>query len=165
VAGELEITAMSPDDWEAVRTIYQEGIETNQATFETSVPSWAAWNAAKRKDCRLVTRRENRVIAWAALNPVSSREVYAGVAEVGIYVASQERGRGVGRSLLTALIEAAELAGTWTLQASVFPENEASMALFQSCGFRIVGYRERIAKHHGLWRDTVLLERRSPGSG
>ena len=152
---------MSPDDWQAVRAIYREGMETKQATFETTVPSWAEWDAAKRPDCRLVARRGNRVIGWAALNAVSRRAVYTGVAEVGIYVTEQERGQGVGRMLLEALIKASEQEGIWTLQASVFPENKASIGLFQTYGFRAVGYRRRIARHHGAWRDTLLLERRS----
>lgn len=155
------IRAMSPDDWQTVRAIYQEGIETKQATFETSVPSWSEWDAARRPDCRLVACRGKGVVGWAALNTVSRRKVYAGVAEVGIYVAEQERGRGVGRGLLMALIEEAEEAGIWTLQAAIFPENEASNGLFQGCGFRTVGRRERIARQDGVWRDTLLLERRS----
>jgi L-amino acid N-acyltransferase YncA len=161
VPEKLIISPMSAEDWPAVRAIYQEGIATEQATFETSVPSWSEWDAARRPDCRLVMRRNNEVLGWAALNAVSRRAVYAGVAEVGIYVTEKERGRGVGRSLLSTLIETAEEAGIWTLQASIFPENEASVGLFHACGFRTVGRRERIAKQHGLWRDTLLLERRS----
>ena len=152
---------MRPEDWPAVRGIYQEGIETKQATFETSVPSWPEWDAARRPDCRLVARERDRVIGWAALNPVSRRAVYGGVAEVGIYVTEDARGQGVGRTLLKVLIAASEEAGIWTLQASVFPENEASIGLLQGGGFRSVGYRERIARHGDLWRDTILLERRS----
>lgn len=161
----LTITTMSPDDWLAVRAIYKEGMETKQATFETTVPSWSEWDADRRPDCRLITRREKRVIGWAALNSVSRRAVYTGVAEVGIYIAEQERGQGVGRMLLNTLIEAAEKAGIWTLQASIFPENEASIGLLQACGFRTVGYRERIARQGGVWRDTLLLERRSTAAG
>ncbi len=152
---------MSPEDWQAVRAIYQEGIKTKQATFETSAPSWPEWDAARRPDCRLVARRSNEVIGWAALNAVSRRAVYVGVAEAGIYVTARERGRGVGRMLLNQLIKTSEEAGIWTLQASIFPENEASVGLFHACGFRTVGRRERIARHYGLWRDTLLLERRS----
>jgi len=161
----LLITEMTPEDWPAVRTIYEEGIETKQATFETAVPSWSEWNAAKRTDCRLVARLEDQVIGWAALNPVSCRTVYAGVAEVGIYIAKANRGQGVGQLLLETLIEASEEAGIWTLQASVFPENTSSTHLFHSCGFRQVGYRERIANHEGRWRNTLLLERRSDNVG
>ena len=152
---------MSADDWEAVRGIYQEGIDTGQATFETAVPSWSEWDQVRLPVCRLVARRGKHVIGWAALSPVSGRAAYSGVAEAAIYVSEEERGRGVGRRLLETLIEAAEEAGIWTLQAAVFPENEASIGLFESCGFRTVGYRERIAKHHGVWRDTIILERRS----
>lgn len=152
---------MRPEDWPAVRAIYQQGIETKQATFETAVPTWAQWDAARRSDCRLVARRGERVVGWAALNPVSRRVVYAGVAEAGIYVSEDSRSQGVGRLLLEALIERSEQAGIWMLQASVFPENEASLRLFQGMGFRTVGTRERIAKQEGRWRDTMLLERRS----
>jgi phosphinothricin acetyltransferase len=154
---------MYADDWEDVRAIYQEGIDTGQATFETSVPSWTEWDEARRANCRFVARRENQVVGWAALSPVSRREVYAGVAEVAVYVSKKEYGKGIGKCLLEALIAAAEEAGIWTLQASLFPENVASSRLFKSCGFRTVGIRERIAQHHGVWRDTVLLERRSQG--
>ena len=156
---------MRPDDWPAVRAIYHEGIETKQATFETAVPSWTEWDTAKRPDCRLVARNKDRVVGWAALSPVSRRSVYSGVAEVAIYITEEERGQGMGRLLLEALIEASEQAGIWTLQASVFPENQESMGLFEVCGFRDVGHRERIAKHEGQWRNTILLERRSVNVG
>jgi L-amino acid N-acyltransferase YncA len=156
---------MRPEDWPAVRAIYQEGIETKQATFETAVPSWPEWDATRRKDCRLAARLGDQMIGWAALNPVSGRAVYAGVAEVGIYIAEENRGRGVGRLLLEALIAASEATGIWTLQASIFPENAGSLALFQACGFRQVGYREYIANHEGRWRNTLLLERRSDNVG
>jgi L-amino acid N-acyltransferase YncA len=156
---------MLPEDWPAVRNIYQEGINTKQATFETIVPSWSEWDAARRADCRLVARLGNQVIGWAAVNPVSGRAVYAGVAEVGIYIKVEKRGQGVGRLLLESLIKAAEEVGIWTLQASVFPENNASIHLFKSCDFRQVGYRERIAIHEGRWRNTLLFERRSDNVG
>jgi phosphinothricin acetyltransferase len=152
---------MRPEDWPAVRAIYQEGIETKEATFETAVPTWAEWDTARRPDCRLVARQGDKVVGWAALNPVSGRVVYAGVAEAGIYVSEDYRGQGVGRLLLKALIDRSEEAGIWTLQASVFPENEASIRLFQALGFRTVGTRERIARQDTRWRDTILLERRS----
>ena len=159
------ITVMRAEDWPAVRAIYQEGIDTKQATFETAVPSWSEWNAARFVDCRLVARLGDQAIGWIALNPVSRRAVYAGVAEVGIYIAEENRGQGVGRMLLEALIKSSEEFGIWTLQASVFPENESSVHLFKSCGFRQVGYRDRIAKHEGRWRNTLLLERRSNNVG
>ena len=142
--------------------IYEEGIRTGNATFETSVPSWEDWDAAHLPGCRLVARRDGEVVAWAALAPVSQRPVYAGVAEVSVYVVSRARRLGVGRALLLALIAASEEAGTWTLQGGIFPENEASLALHRACGFRRVGVRERIARLDGVWRDVVLVERRSP---
>lgn len=159
------INPMAVADWPAVRAIYAEGIATGHATFETTVPEWETWDAARLPACRLVARRRRRVVGWVALSPVSSRAVYSGVAEVSIYVAAQARGQGVGRALLSALIEASEAAGFWMLQAGIFPENEASVALHLSCGFRIVGHRERLGMHHGIWRDSLLLERRSSRAG
>lgn len=155
------VVSMQAEDWPAVREIYQEGIDTGQATFETATPDWEGWNAKHRPDCRLVARAGERVVGWAALSPVSARRVYAGVAEVSIYIAASARGQGVGRTLLRRLIEAAEAAGVWTLQGSIFPENAASVALHRACGFRVVGTRERIAQMHGVWRDVLLMERRS----
>lgn len=157
----LAITPLLPADWLAVRAIYEEGIATGQATFETAAPDWPAWDAGHRPDCRLTARLEGQLVGWAALSPVSKRSVYGGVAEVSIYVATAARGRGVGRALLMALIEASEAAGVWTLQAGIFPENQASMSLHSSCGFRVVGRRERLGCHQGVWRDALLLERRS----
>jgi phosphinothricin acetyltransferase len=148
-------------DWTAVARIYREGIETGNATFETEVPDWDAWDVGHLDVCRLVTELDGEVVAWAALNPVSRRHVYRGVAEHSIYVDEGARGRGVGAELLGALIEAAEEAGLWTLQTAIFPENERSLALHERFGFRVIGVRERIASHHGRWRDVVLLERRS----
>ena len=159
------VTALRDDDWEAVRRIYLEGIATGQATFETDAPEWEAWDRAHLRVGRLAARAGAEVLGWTALSPVSSRRVYAGVAEVSVYVAAAARGRGVGKALLQALIAESERAGIWTLQGSVFPENTASLALQQSCGFRIVGRRERIARHHGIWRDVFLTERRSPVVG
>ena len=152
-------------DWPAIKTIYEEGLATGQATFETTAPEWAAWDAGHRPDCRLVARQGTQVIGWAAISPVSRRVVYRGVGEVSVYVSASARGKGVGRALMRALIEASEAAGIWTLQASIFPENEVSVALHLSCGFRVVGRRERVAQHHGIWRDTLLLERRSSRAG
>jgi phosphinothricin acetyltransferase len=158
----MRVDAMSSDDWPAVRDIYEAGIATGEATFQTEAPPWDAWDAAHLETCRLVAREEDgTLIGWAALGRVSARPVYAGVAEVSVYVAAGARGRGVGRRLLTALIEAAERDGRWTLQASIFPENEASVRIHEQCGFRVVGRRERIARQYGRWRDTLLLERRS----
>jgi phosphinothricin acetyltransferase len=152
---------MTPGDWEQVRAIYLEGVREGNSTFETEAPSWEAWNDAHHKNPRLVMRDSERVLGWAALSPVSKRRVYSGVAEVSVYVTECARGKGIGRALLEALIERSEEAGIWTLQASIFPENEASIELHLKCGFREVGRRERIARLHGVWRDTILFERRS----
>jgi L-amino acid N-acyltransferase YncA len=159
------IGSMRPQDWDFVRAIYLEGITTGQATFETEAPDWERWNAGHLPQCRLVARNGDGVLGWAALSPVSRREVYAGVAEVSVYVASAARGLGVGGALMRALIEASELHGVWTLQSSIFSENHASVALHLKHGFREVGRRERIARHHGVWRDTIVLERRSRVAG
>ena len=153
-------------DWELVRSINLDGIATGVATFETSAPTWEKWDAGHFRKMRLVAREaEGEVLGWAALSPVSDRCVYGGVAEVSVYVGEHGRGRGVGRALLESLIEASEQNGIWTLQAGVFPENTASIKLHLSCGFREVGRRERIGKLNGVWRDTLLLERRSKNVG
>ncbi len=157
----LTLEPMLPHDWEQVRAIYDEGIRTGHATFETSSPDWESWNAAHLDACRLVARRGKTLAGWAAVSPVSERCVYGGVAEVSVYVGAVERGKGVGRALLTALVLEAERAGIWTLQAGIFPENIASIALHQACGFREVGCRERLGQLHDVWRDVCLLERRS----
>ena len=155
------IETMRATDWRAVRAIYLEGIATGNATFETAAPDWDQWDRAHHRFARLVARRDDEVVGWAALSPVSSRPVYAGVAEVSIYVGQSARGGGVGFGLLNRLIVEAERNGIWTLQAGILPENEASLALHRRCGFREVGRRERIGKLHGEWRDVVILERRS----
>ena len=157
----LNLKPMQPDDWARVRAIYDEGIRTGHATFETSSPEWEAWNEAHLDACRLVARRGKTIAGWAAASPVSERCVYGGVAEVSVYVTASERGKGVGRALLNALVLEAERAGIWTLQAGIFPENTASIALHQACGFREVGRRERLGQLNGIWRDVCLLERRS----
>jgi L-amino acid N-acyltransferase YncA len=157
----MEIRAMEPSDWPAVRTIYEQGIATKQATFESTPPSWEGWDAGHLVDLRLVAEDDDRVVGWAALSPVSRRACYAGVAEGSVYVAEEARGRGVGTALLTRLVAEADEAGFWTLQTSIFPENVASIALHRRCGFRVVGTRERIAQLDGAWRDTVLMERRA----
>jgi L-amino acid N-acyltransferase YncA len=159
------IDEMRPGDWEDVQAIYAEGIATRQATFEAEVPSWEAWDASHLPFARLVARRHPTVVGWAALGPVSRRQAYAGVAEVSIYVAQNQRGMGVGRRLLEALIPLSEQNGIWSLQAVMFPENAGSLALHLRCGFREVGRRERIGKLDEVWRDTVLLERRSQRIG
>ena len=156
------IDTMIPSDWEQVRAIYLQGIATRLATFELNAPEWPIWDAARLPAPRLVARCDDSSLAgWAALSPVSSRCVYGGVAEVSVYVAEDQRGRGVGLALLTALVEQSEAAGLWTLQAGIFPENTASVALHHRCGFRTVGRRERLGRMGGVWRDVLLLERRS----
>ena len=155
------IEAMLIEDWEQVRQIYREGIDTGRATFETEVPDFEHWDTSHLSFARLVARAEHGVKGWAALSPVSRRAAYAGVAETSVYVARAHWGEGIGRRLLAALVKESELNGIWTLQASVFPENVASVMLHKGCGFREVGRRERIAELNGVWRDTVLLERRS----
>ena len=157
----FRIEEMSAVDWAAVREIYLEGIATGNATFETSAPEWETWDAAHLRSCRFVARADDAILGWAALSPVSSRCVYAGVAEVSVYVAERARGRGVGRALLQALIAGSEQNGLWTLQAGIFPENAASVALHQRSGFRILGRRERPGALNGHWRDVLLLEKRS----
>jgi L-amino acid N-acyltransferase YncA len=157
----IDIDSMTPDDWQQVRAIYLEGIAFGQATFEVEAPAWERWDAGHHPFARLVARSNGRVIGWAALSPVSSRPCYAGVAEVSVYVAAEDRGHGIGRQLLLAVVAESERQGIWTLQGATFPENEASLRLQQSCGFRQIGRRERIAQHRGIWRDTILTERRS----
>jgi L-amino acid N-acyltransferase YncA len=159
------VADMTAEDWERVRSIYLEGIATGYATFETGAPTWEKWDAGHLPQMRLVARDGDAILGWAALSPVSDRCVYGGVAEVSVYVGARGRGQGVGRALLEALIEASEQNGIWTLQAGVFPENAASVKLHLGCGFREVGRRERIGKLHGVWRDTLLLERRSKSVG
>lgn len=156
---------MRSQDWDTVHAIYLEGIATRNATFEQSAPGWQAWDRGHLPCCRLVARIGDEVLGWTALGPVSSRRVYAGVAEFSIYVAERARGRGIGTALLKALIEASEREGNWTLQSGIFPENTASLRLCQRCGFRIVGTRERIGSMDERWRDVVLLERRSAVAG
>jgi len=153
---------MQPEDWPAVRAIYEQGIATGQATFETAAPSWQAWDAGHFVDLRIVAEEDGEVIGWAALSSVSPRACYAGVAEESVYVAEPARGRGVGTALLARLLADADEAGFWTIQTSIFPENVGSIALHRRSGFRLVGTRERIGQLDGVWRDTVLMERRAP---
>ena len=157
----MEIIPMLPAHWEEVKRIYEEGIATGNATFQTAAPAWEEWNDAHLQTCRLVAIDNDTVIGWAALTPVSGRCVYAGVAEVSVYVAAAVRGKGIGSLLLRALIKASEKNNLWTLQAGIFPENKSSIKMHEANGFRIIGTRERIGKMNGTWRDTVLLERRS----
>lgn len=161
----LAIRPMTPDDWPAVRAIYEDGIATGHATFQTSAPSWDEWSADHLANCRLVAEDDGRIVGWAALTKVSGRCVYAGVAEISVYVSSAVRGRGIGRALLEELVRESERNGLWTLQAGIFPENAASVAIHERCGFRIVGRRERLGQMNGAWRDVLLLERRSSTVG
>ena len=156
---------MKPGDWEQVRGIFLEGIATGYTTFETDAPSWEKWDAGHLEFARLVARTGEKVLGWAALSPVSKRAAYRGVAELSVSVAEENRGRGIARALLEALIEESERNGIWTLQAAIFPENTASVKLHLRCGFREVGRRERIGKLNGSWRDTLLFERRSKTVG
>jgi L-amino acid N-acyltransferase YncA len=157
-----EIRPLEAADWPGVERIYAEGIATGDATFETEPPSWDEFDGGRLPGHRLVAVEQGEVVGWAALSPTSSRACYAGVVEHSVYVAKASRGRGVGKALLQALIAGADAAGLWTIQTSIFPENESSVALHRSLGFREVGRRERIAKLKGVWRDTLLLERRRP---
>ena len=158
---EINLEPMTEQDWPAVRAIYLEGISTGNATFEQSAPDWEKWDAGHVKTCRIVARQGNDVLGWAALSPVSGRCVYAGVAEVSVYVAERARGRKLGSRLLAALVAASEKEGIWTLQAGIFPENTASLQAHGRCGFRTIGRREKIGAMNGRWRDVMLLERRS----
>jgi L-amino acid N-acyltransferase YncA len=160
---DLLIDDLTAADWPTAAVIYAEGIATGNATFETTVPDWLMWDAGHLPAPRLAARWDGRLAGWVALSAVSRRPVYAGVAEVSIYIAAAVRGQGVGRALLTALVEASERAGFWTLQAGIFPENIASVRLHAACGFKLIGRRERIGQLAGVWRDTLLMERRTPG--
>jgi L-amino acid N-acyltransferase YncA len=157
----MQLRPMHESDWPNVLAIYEEGLATRIATFETATPGWLDWDAAHLAEPRLVAENDGKVIGWAALSPVSRRAVYRGVAEVSVYVTEGARGMGLGHLLLDGLIEASEAAGIWTLQASIFPENAASVRLHKRCGFRELGRRERVGQLDGVWRDTVILERRS----
>lgn len=157
----MEIRNLLAKDWEQVKTIYEKGISTGNATFQTSAPSWEDWDGSHLTTCRIVAESNNAIIGWAALTPVSSRCVYAGVAEVSVYVDPQNSGKGIGILLLNELVHLSEAEGIWTLQAGIFPENIASLRIHEKAGFRILGVREKIGKQNGIWRDTVLLERRS----
>jgi phosphinothricin acetyltransferase len=164
---DIRVEPMTPDDWPAVRAIYEQGIATGVATFETQVPSWEAWDAGHRAELRLVAREASgRVLGWVAVSSYSRRAVYAGVVEESVYVAEDARGRGVGRALLERLIGDTEAAGIWTIQAGIQAANVASLALHEGVGFRRVGVRERIGRDRdGLWCDVVLMERRSHAVG
>ncbi|MGG9961927.1 GNAT family N-acetyltransferase [Ferruginibacter sp. SUN106] len=161
----MEIKTMLPEHWSSVKKIYEEGIATGNATFQTTAPEWEEWDASHVKNSRLIANENNKVLGWAALTAVSGRCVYAGVAEVSVYVADAARGKGIGKKLLQALIEESEKNNFWTLQAGIFPENISSIKIHEDCGFRIIGRREKIGKMENSWRDTLLLERRSSITG
>ena len=163
---DVVLRALTAGDWPVVRAIYLDGIASGDATFETEAPGWADWHASRLPVARIVAELGGQVVGFAALSPTSKRPVYAGVAEVMVYVAPESRGQGIGGRLMVRLVEESEAAGIWTLQASIFPENEASIGAHLRVGFREVGRRERIARFHdGRWRDTVVLERRSGSVG
>lgn len=157
----ITFTSLLPEHWRAVRLIYEEGIKTGNATFQQSAPDWEEWNSSHLAHSRIVTMVDNEVAGWAALTPVSGRCVYAGVGEVSVYVAEKFRGQKIGDALLKELIKQSEENNIWTLQAGIFPENKSSIKIHEANGFRTVGYRERIGQMNGIWRDTVLMERRS----
>lgn len=163
---ELIIREMQKEDWEAVSAIYKEGIDTKRATFQSEVPTYEAWDKSHIQACRLVAVENGTVVGWVALTPYSSRCVYCGVAEVSVYIKADCRGKKVGEKLLRALIEESEKEGIWTLQSGIIEINKASIALHSKVGFRMVGFRERIAQdHNGVWQNTVLMERRSAEVG
>jgi L-amino acid N-acyltransferase YncA len=158
----VKVRGLRRGDWPAVKAIYEQGIAGGDATFETEAPSWEDWDRSHLQGHRLVALEDRELVGWAALAPVSGRCVYAGVAEDSVYVADAAQGRGIGRALLTELVARAERDGIWTIEAGIFPENDASIELHRRCGFRVVGVRERLGRHRGHWRDVVLMERRSP---
>ncbi len=158
----FEIVHMEDSDGPEVLAIYEEGIGTGYSTFETSVPSWEEWKAAHLMECCFVAKAEGALLGWVSLSSTSSRKCYAGVAEVSLYVRESARRQGIGMALLEKIISESEARGFWTLQGATFPENKASLRLQARCGFRVIGYRERVAKRDGAWRNSILTERRSP---
>lgn len=157
----MEILSINKNHYPDIAAIYQQGINTGMATFETSVPSRESWNENKLQHSRLIAFENNEALGWAALSKVSSRCVYEGVAEVSIYIAENHRGKGVGKIPMEHLIRESEANGIWTLQSGMFPENEATIALHKLFRFRVIGYREKIGKLNGVWKDSVIMERRS----
>ncbi|GET32835.1 phosphinothricin N-acetyltransferase [Prolixibacter bellariivorans] len=157
----VKLRAMTPDDWPEVARIYDEGLKTGNATFQQVVPTWEEWNTGHVQSCRMVAIIEGTMAGWAALSAVSSRAVYAGVAEVSVYIGKDFRGMRIGNRLMKNLIDESEKESFWTLQSSIFPENEASIKLHEKYGLRTIGYREKVGKMDGVWRDTVIMERRS----
>ena len=162
----IRIRNIEQENWEEIARIYRLGIETGNATFETDIPTWKKWNIAHLQSCRLVAWQEKRIVGWAALSPVSDRCVYGGVAEVSVYVDTSYNGIGIGTKLLQELIKQSEKEGIWTLQSGIFPENKASIKIHKKLGFREIGFREKIGKmENGIWRDNIILERRSKTIG
>lgn len=157
----MEIISIQEQHYPEISRIYLEGIATGNATFQTEAPSWADWDKSHLTACRIILTDNDKILGWAALTPVSSRCVYAGVAEVSVYVDAEQRGKGIGKKLLLDLIRQSEAAGIWTLQSGIFPENTASIKTHEACGFRMIGYREKIGNMNGVWRDNVIMERRS----
>jgi len=158
---EIIVRNMTVEAWKTVSYIYQVGMDSKNATFETKAPEWELWDKSHRKDCRLVAVFDGKVIGWAAISNISSRTVYSGVAEVSIYIDPDFQGQGVGSMLMKRLIEESEKNNIWTLQSGIFPENKASVNLHLKFGFRILGIREKIGIRDNQWRDVLLLERRS----
>ena len=157
----LKFTTINSVNYPQIATIYNEGLTTNMATFETKVPDWDSWNLKYHPFCRIALEDENKILAWATLSKVSERTVYKGVAEVSIYVKNTARGNGFGKKILLKLISESEKNGIWSLQASIFRQNKASFYIHEKCGFRRIGYKEKIAKLHGVWQDNIILEKRS----
>jgi len=161
----MEIRPITKDNFSEVIEIYKQGLATNIATFQNDSPQWEEWDKTHLDFCRISIFNKNKMLGWTALTPVSSRCVYSGVAEVSVYVATDARGKGIGKTLLAELIQQSEENGIWTLQSGIFAENEGSIKLHEKCGFRLVGYREKIGKKNGIWKDNVLMERRSKNIG
>ncbi len=157
----ITIKSMLPEHWSEVAIIYQDGVETGMATFEKEIPSWEVWDSNHIKACRIIAVLNKKIVGWAALSPVSSRCVYGGVGEVSVYVSNGFRGNQIGEKLLRRLIMESEENGLWTIQSSVFPENIGSIKLHEKVGFRKIGYREKIGALNGVWKDNILLEKRS----
>jgi phosphinothricin acetyltransferase len=161
----MEIVKIGSTNYPQVADIYLQGIATGLATFQTEATDWETWDKSHLPNCRIAAFEDNQMAGWAALSPVSSRCVYAGVAEVSIYIAENFRGKGVGKHLLLKLIDESEVAGLWTLQSGIFSDNTASIKLHEQCGFRVIGYREKIGKKDGVWKDNIIMERRSKTVG
>ena len=161
----MNIRSMLNTDWPSVKKIYEEGLATGNASFQTTAPDWNEWNESHVNSCRLVALENKAILGWAALTAVSGRCVYAGVGEVSVYIAQQSRGIGIGKILLQSLIDESEKNNFWTLQSGIFPENKPSIRIHEELGFRLIGSRQKIGKMNGVWRDTLLFERRSPKIG